>query len=342
MENKQYGVGILGCGMIAHYHAKALQEIPQAFLLGAYDARPESGTSFCESYRINQYPSSQALLADPQVDAVCVCLPSGLHYSAAMACIGAGKHVIIEKPMTFTAGQAEEVIRKAEEFGVRITVISQLRYTPAVAALKEAVTQGWFGKLAAADIYMKYYRDPAYYRESPWKGTQKLDGGGALMNQGIHGVDLLQYLAGPVISVQARTATLCHNIEVEDTVAAVLEFESGTLGVLQATTSVYPGFSRRLELCGTEGTAILTEDAITYSAFRDSSHSLPCSRPRYQTGSRPDGMDYSLHKRQIADFLAAVAKGENPFIDGNEGKKAVAIIEAVYRSARSGERIFIN
>lgn len=342
MENKIWKVGILGCGLIAHYHAKSVMELPNTSLAGAYDRSMERKTDFCDSYGIAAFESIEALIDSPLVDAVCICLPSGLHYETAMACIRAGKHVIVEKPMTFTTRQADDIIASAESRGVQVTVISQMRYTDAIARLKGAVDAGWFGKLAAADIYMKYYREPAYYSTSDWKGTLAMDGGGALMNQGIHGVDLLQYVMGPVVSVQALTATRCHDIEAEDTVSAILEFESGALGVIQATTSVYPGFSRRLEICGSEGTAILQEDTITYSAFRQAERSLPCGKSAHNTGSRPDGMDHALHKKQIGDFFDALAAGRKPFMDARDGKKAVQIIEAVYAAAGTGNKIILK
>ena len=337
-----FSIGILGCGMIANYHAKAIREIPGARLAGAFDKHLDRGRSFCETYGICQFDSMEAMLSSDEVDVVCICLPSGLHYGTMQECIRYGKHVIVEKPMTFTTGQADEIIAMADAAGVQVTVISQLRYSQAVSTLKDALQQGYFGKPVTFDIYMKYYRDPEYYSSSSWKGTLEMDGGGALMNQGVHGVDLLQYIAGPVVSVQALTATRCHSIEAEDTVAAVLEFENGALGVLQATTSVYPGFSRRLEICGTEGTAILLEDAIAYCAFRDSSKALPCPKPRVETGSRPDGMDHSLHKMQIADFLLSLRENRRPFLDAWEGRKAVQIIEAVYRAAATGEKVIIG
>ena len=342
MGNRIWNVGILGCGLIAHYHAKSVLELSNASLTGAYDRSEERKTSFCDTYGVTAFESMESLMDSASVDAVCICLPSGLHYDAAMACIRAGKHVIVEKPMTFTTRQADDIIEAAEHMGVRVTVISQMRYTDAVARLKQAVDAGWFGKLATADVYMKYYREPSYYSTSNWKGTLAMDGGGALMNQGIHGVDLLQYVMGPVVSVQALTATRCHDIEAEDTVSAILEFESGALGVIQATTSVYPGFSRRLEICGSEGTAILQEDSIIYSAFRQTDRSLPCGESTHNTGSRPDGMDHSLHRKQIGDFFNALDSGSKPFMDARDGKKAVQIIEAVYAAASTGKKIILK
>lgn len=342
MMEKKLSVGILGCGMIANYHAKAILEIPALTLFGAFDAYRPGGEKFAANYGIHLFSSAEELIASPDVDIVSICLPSGLHAPMALACIRAGKHVILEKPMAFTAAEADEIIAEADRAGVKVTVISQLRYTPAVAALKKAVDEGHFGKVMAADVYMKYYRSEEYYASSNWRGTLKMDGGGALMNQGIHGVDLLQFVAGPVVSVQAIADTKLHKIEVEDIVNALVEFESGAFGVIQATTCVYPGFQRRLEISGSEGSAVLTEDTITFSDFKNPAHNLPCGVSHKATGSRPDGMDHSLHKAQIADFAAAIAENRRPFVDVTDGKKAVAIIDAVYRSAKTGEKIYID
>ncbi|MBQ8174611.1 MAG: Gfo/Idh/MocA family oxidoreductase [Clostridia bacterium] len=339
---KTLSVGILGCGMVANYHAKAISEIPSLSLVGAFDAYKPGGEKFCESYGIRLYSSDEELMRDAGIDIVSICLPSGLHYPMALACIRAGKHVILEKPMAFTAAEADEIIAEADKMGVKVTVISQLRYTPAVTALKKAVEEGHFGRVVSADIYMKYYRSEDYYTSSNWKGTLKMDGGGALMNQGIHGVDLLQYVAGPVVSVQAIADTKYHKIETEDIVSALLEFKSGAFGVIQATTCIYPGFQRRLEISGTEGSVVLTEDTIAFSDFKNPAYNLDCGVSKKATGSRPDGMDHSLHKTQIADFAEAIAENRRPFIDASEGKRAVAIIDAVYRSAKTGEKVYIN
>lgn len=340
--DKELSVGILGCGMIAAYHAKAILEIPGLTLKGAFDVNEKSKDELCKTYDIKAYESKEELITSNEVDIICICLPSGFHYSVAIECIENKKHVIVEKPMTFTSTEADDIINKAKENGVYVTVISQLRYSKAVKDLKNAVDNGYLGKITSADIYMKYYRSPEYYASSNWKGTLKMDGGGALMNQGVHGVDLLQYIAGPVKSVQALSKTLCHNIEVEDTVSAVLEFESGALGVIQATTSVYPGFGRRLEISGTEGTVKLVEDTIEYCEFKDKSKNLECSKSEKETGSKPDGMNHTLHKKQIADFAKAVRNKKEPFVNAVEGKKAIEIIEAVYKAAETGEKVYLK
>ena len=340
--DKELKVGILGCGMIAAYHAKAILEIPGLKIVGAFDVNEKSKNEFCGKYGIKAYESKEQMLSSENIDIVCICLPSGFHYPMTLECINNKKHVIVEKPMTFTSEEADEIIKRSKENDVYVTVISQMRYSKAVKDLKNAVDNGHLGKITTADIYMKYYRSPEYYALSNWKGTLKMDGGGALMNQGVHGVDLLQYIMGSVKSVQALSRTLYHNIEAEDTVAAILEFESGALGVIQATTSVYPGFSRRLEISGTDGTIRLVEDTIEYCNFRDESKNLECSKSEKETGQRPDGMNHYLHKKQIADFEESVRNKKEPFLNAVEGKKAIEIIEAIYKAASTGDKIYLK
>ena len=336
---KKWSVGILGCGMIAQYHAKAILEIPELCLAGAFDVNEESRRKFCEMYGTREFATAEELMDCPEIDIVCICLPSGFHFSYAKECLQRRKHVVVEKPMTFTVAQAEELVALADNMQVQVAVISQLRYTDGVTQLKGAIADGCFGRIVAANLLMKYYREPEYYRASNWKGTVKMDGGGALMNQGIHGIDLLQYLMGPVVSVQAYAKTLFHAIEVEDTLSAVVEFENGALGTIQATTSIYPGFPRRLEICGTDGTAVLREDSIEFCHFREEEKNLVCRPSHFDTGSRPDGMDHRLHKLQWMDFVQALATGRRPFVDVREGRKTVEIVEAIYRAAKTGEKV---
>lgn len=339
--DKCFSVGILGCGMISNYHAKAIAEIPGIELLAAYDKNEKAREDFSKKYNIKAFESLEKFISSDDIDIVCICLPSGFHYSMALECIKNKKHVILEKPMCFTKKEADEIIKTTEEYGVYLTVISQLRYSDAVSELKNAIEDGLFGKITSADIYMKYYRTPEYYSTSDWKGTFLMDGGGALMNQGVHGVDLIQYIMGPVVSVQAISKTLYHDIEAEDTLVAILEFENGSIGTIEATTSVFPGFGRRLEICGTEGSAILLEDSIEYCKFKDESRNLECSASLKTTGNRPDGMDHILHKKQISDFVDAIKNKTEPFINAKEGKKAIEIIEAIYKAARTGEKIYL-
>ena len=341
---KEISFVIIGCGMIASYHADAIRGIDGARLVGAYDANRQARETFCEKYQIKVYENREELLEAQEIDAVCICLPSGLHYEVALMCAAYKKHVVVEKPMALSVKQCDEIISAAEENDVLVTVISQLRYTESVNALKNAVENHQLGRVTLADISMKYYRDKEYYSQSSWRGTLKMDGGGALMNQGIHGIDLLQYVMGKVISVQAASRTLLHHIETEDTLVALLEYEDGSIGTVQATTSVYPGFQRKLSISGTEGTIVLSEDAIEVWELQNhvARSPTPEMETQLKTGSRPDGMDCSLHQRQLEDFVYCIQHKKQPFIDAKEGRKAVAIICAIYEAAKTGKKIYLE
>ena len=334
---------ILGCGMIASYHADAINDIENAILVGAFDLNKESLEKFCNKYSVKAFSSLNEMLESENVDTVCICLPSGLHCENAVLCAEHKKHIVIEKPIALDNEQCDRIIKSADENGVMATVISQLRYSGSVNAVKEAVDDGKFGKIVLCDISMKYYRSAEYYSSSNWKGTFKMDGGGALMNQGIHGIDLLQHIMGPVVSVQAYAKTLLHNIEAEDTLVAALEYKNGAVGTVQATTSVYPGFQRKISVCGTEGSVVLSENIIEKSEFKNKNpfENIDFGTMDMKTGSRPDAMRYELHRDQIADFIKCVNNNTVPALSAREGKKAVEIICAIYESARTGKKIFI-
>ena len=333
--------GILGCGLISQIHAAAINEISNAEVYGAFDSNQDIKNDFCGKHKIRAFDSAEELLLCKDIDAVCICLPSGLHYSYALKCITCKKHVIIEKPMALTPTQAQNIIDTAEKQGVYVSVISQLRYSNAVREVKRIIDSGKLGTITLGNAIMKYWRDEEYYRESKWHGTWEMDGGGALMNQGIHGVDLLQYLLGGVVSVYADAKTLVHNIETEDTLTAVLEYENGAIGTIQATTSVYPGYSRRIEIHGSKGSMVLCEDKIDVSDVEGEEHICCTEKSVYAAASRPDGINSVLHAEQLADFIKSVSNGEKPWIDAVEGKKSIDIICAIYRSAQIGEKVYL-
>lgn len=333
--------GIFGCGLISAFHAGAIAQIEGAEVYGAFDLNQGMCKAFCEKHGAKAFENKEEFVCSDEIDAVCICLPSGLHYDAAMECIRHKKHVVIEKPIALTSEQAADIISAAEENGVFVSVISQLRYTEAVKKVKRIVESGKLGQITIGNAIMKYWRSPEYYANSTWRGTWKMDGGGALMNQGIHGVDLLQYMMGPVVSVSAYAKTLVHTIETEDTLTAVLEYENGAIGTIQATTSVAPGYGRRIEICGSKGSIVLCEDTIEVCDVEGEDKPDLNQQPEKASASRPDGIDSTLHGLQITDFIQSVRAGQKPWIDAAEGKKAVDIICAIYESARTGKRIYL-
>ena len=334
-DGKPIGFGIVGCGVIADFHANALADLPgDAVLVGAADVRQPAAAAFAERNHVRAFASVEELLACPDVDVVNICTPSGFHADTAIAAANAGKHIIVEKPMAITTEQLDRMEQACTQNGVLLSSIAQSRFAQGVRMAKEAVDSGKLGKLVCADIYMKFLRTQEYYNSGGWRGTKAIDGGGALMNQGIHGVDLLLYLAGDVKSVYALSKTLTRSIEVEDTLSAVLEFRSGALGVIQATTSVSPGYPRRLELNGDAGSIALEETSIVrWDLPGNEMQDVVSPSAVSSSASVPTAISTYGHTQQFADVIRALRTGEKPLIDLHEGRRAVDLILAVYRSA---------
>lgn len=342
--SKEIGFGIIGCGTISNWHAGAISEIQGARLVGVTDVSKDSREAFAEKWKVKAYESLDELLKDKEIEVVCICTPSGLHAPIAIQAANAGKHVITEKPMAINLKEADEMIATCEKNNVKMAVISQLRFTDAVIKLRDAVKKGMLGKLVSGDIYMKFYRSQEYYDKGGWRGTWKMDGGGALMNQGIHGIDLLQYVMGDVKSVFGHAKTLARDIEVEDTASAVLEFENGALGVIQGTTSIYPGTPRRLEINGDKGTIALEEDSIIVWDIlgQEKDPDIVLERTKSGTASNPTAFGIEGHIKQIGDMVEAIKHNKKPLVDQYEGRKPVQIITAIYESSRTGKIVYLK
>ncbi|HOJ11367.1 MAG TPA: Gfo/Idh/MocA family oxidoreductase [Clostridiales bacterium] len=333
--------GIIGCGLISNWHADAILQIEGTQLVGATDVNEKARAAFALKYNILAFNSVEELLASDDVDIVCICTPSGLHAPLAVKAANAGKHVIVEKPMAITLKQADNIIEACEKNNIKTTVISQSRFTNSICKLKNAVDKGLLGRLVSGDAYMKFYRSREYYDSGGWRGTWEMDGGGALMNQGIHSVDLIQYIMGPVKTIFAYTRTLARKIEVEDTAAAVLEYENGALGVIQATTSIYPGLPRRIEVSGDKGTIIVDGHSITNWTIEGNEvpDGIEIGKANRTSASDPAAFGIEGHIMQISDMVDAIKNNRNPLVDQYEGKKPVEIILAIYESSRTGKTI---
>ncbi len=335
------GFAIIGCGMISRYHAAAVRAVERARLAGVYAEDYASAGRMAAETGTRCYSSFREIWEDEQVSAVSICVPSGLHARIALEALEHGKHVLIEKPMALTLDDCDRLIEAGEKYNRKVCVVSQLRFSPDVARAKRLVGEGALGRLVSVGLYMKYYRSQEYYDASPWRGTWDMDGGGALMNQGIHGVDLVQYIAGPVSSVYACSATLSRRIETEDTLSAVLQFENGALGVIEAATSVYPGYPRRIELCGDKGTLTLEEDRIVRLEMEDGG-SAPAKQPKTEeqkagaSHRNAAELDTQGHICQVADLVSSILDGTPLLVDGREGRKAVELVLGAYRSASLG------
>jgi predicted dehydrogenase len=345
----EHGFGIVGCGMIAEYHTRAINEIPGARVVAAYSRSEANGAKIAKLAEggCRVLDDLDAMLALPNIDVVCVCTPSGAHLEPAVKAARAGKHVVVEKPLEITLPRCDAIIGACDESGVRLCTIFPSRFTAANIALKTAIDTGRFGRLTLGDTYVKWWRTQEYYDSGGWRGTWELDGGGALMNQAIHNVDLLQWLMGDIETVQALTATLAHQrIEVEDTAVAALRFKNGALGVIEAATSAFPGLLKRTEVHGDRGSARVEQDDVTLWEFQvkipsDAEiHATMAGAGGFKAGaSDPRGITHAGHRDQLADFLQAIDEGRAPLVDGREGRKSVEIIRAIYQSARTGTAV---
>ncbi len=341
------GFGIVGCGMIAKFHARAIQEISGAKLVACYNQNFEKAKIFAEEFGAIACSSLQQLLEHADVDVVNICTPSGAHLQPGLAAARAGKHLLIEKPLEVTTRRCDQLIEACQAARVQLATIFPSRFHDSSLAMKKAIDAGRFGTLALADAYVKWYRTQQYYDSGAWRGTWKLDGGGALMNQAIHSVDLLLWLAGPVVEVSAMTATRAHErIEVEDVAVATLRFANGALGTIEASTATFPGSLKRIEIAGHQGQAILEEENIVKWEFAKSKpmderiRKLLASRTQTGGGAAdPAAIGHHGHRELFKDFLKALRNKTEPVSGRGEGRKAVALIEAIYQSAKSGRRI---
>jgi UDP-N-acetyl-2-amino-2-deoxyglucuronate dehydrogenase len=278
---------------------------------------------------------------------VTIATASGAHLEPAVAAARAGKHVIVEKPLEITLKRCDQIVDACDKAGVRLATIFPSRFHDSSQELKRAVEAGRFGRLTLGDAYVKWYRTQAYYDSGAWRGTWQLDGGGALMNQAIHSVDLLQWLMGNVAEVRACTATLAHErIAVEDTAVASLRFANGALGVIEATTAAWPGYLKRIELHGSHGSAMIEEEDIVKWDFakkdrRDAAIERQMARSKSTGGGAADpaAIGHQAHAKQFRDFVESIQTGRAPLIDGREGRRAVEIILAIYKSAETGKSV---
>ncbi len=334
----QIRAGLIGAGNISETHARALRAIPGAEVVAVYGANAQRVDRLCREHGGAAYHDFQAFLAHRPMEMVVIGSPSGVHAEQGIAAARQGLHVLTEKPIDISVERADALISACEQAGVKLGVIFQDRFKPDLRRLKQLIAEGLIGQPLLVDARVKWYRPPEYYSQSRWRGTRALDGGGALINQGVHTVDLLLWLLGDVVKVQARTAAMLHQIETEDTALALLEFSSGALGHLQATTAAYPGYPRRVEITGSEGTIILEQDRIVAINLRTPYQGPISSEVADQnpSTSSPLVSDIRGHQSAIEDFILAIEKGTAPMCDGREGRKSLALVEAIYKA--SGQR----
>jgi UDP-N-acetyl-2-amino-2-deoxyglucuronate dehydrogenase len=341
MTKRPLQFALVGCGVISSAHARSIQELPDAELAAVCDIVEERAARLAADYPADVYTDSNAMLRRDDIDVVIVLTPSGLHADVGVMAAKAGKHVLVEKPMDISLEKADALIRACEEAGVKLGVISQHRWDPGLAALKQAVESGKLGQLNFGGSHTKWFRSQEYYDSGDWRGTWAMDGGGALINQSIHYVDLLQYIMGPVEEIHAYCAARAHErIEVEDIAVAAVKFKSGALGLLEGNTSAYPGFCARLDIYGTHGSVIIENDqVIAWHLCSEEPCPVAPEPVGVIAGSSSLNIWHTPHKRQIEDFILAVREDRDPLVNGHEGRKPLEIVLAVYESARTGKTI---
>jgi UDP-N-acetyl-2-amino-2-deoxyglucuronate dehydrogenase len=345
MSTSPIGFAVIGSGMISQFHADALREVSGAVLRAVYDRIPERAQAFAAKNGCRVAESLESLVTDPEIQAVSVTTPSGSHAEAAVPFLEAGKAVLCEKPLDVSRDAIDRIVEAERRGGGVLAGVFQNRLGRGARALKAAIDSGRFGRLTICSAYIKWWREQSYYSSSPWKGTWKLDGGGALMNQGIHAVDMLQWFAGQPEQVSAFYGTLAHTMEAEDTLVAALKFPCGALGVIEAATSTWPGSDLRIEIAGEKGFATLTQDRITRWEFAEPHPDDEAIRSASDAGAigggaaDPSAISTEGHRRLIQDLVDALREGRPPMIPGADARRSVALALAIYESARQGKAV---
>jgi predicted dehydrogenase len=343
------GFAIVGCGMIARFHARALADVPNTRIVALVSRSAASAQKMKDELNLacDVAGDLDVVLNRKDVDVVIITTPSGAHMEPAVAAANAKKHVLVEKPLEITLERCDRIIDACVKNGVQLCTIFPSRFGDANIELKRAVSAGRFGRLTLGETTCKWWREQSYYDLGGWKGTQALDGGGALMNQAIHNVDLLLWMMGDVTHIMGFTTMLAHErIEVEDTAVACLRFKSGALGVIQATTSVWPGLPKTIGVHGDQGSVVIEQDDLLRWDFKTPRADDDAIRQRFAQkvgasggSSNPAAISYVGHARQLADFAEAIVKGRAPLVDGREGRKAVQVILGIYAATQTGRQV---
>jgi UDP-N-acetyl-2-amino-2-deoxyglucuronate dehydrogenase len=340
-------IGILGAGSISDTHARAALAIPGVEIAAVYGRNVEKAQRLAERHGGVAFDSLEGFLDHRPMDLVAIGSPSALHAEQGIAAAERGLHVLVEKPLDVTTARADALIAAADRAGVKLGVFFQDRLKPDVVKMKAMVDAGVLGRPVLASGRVKWYRPPDYYGGSRWRGTFALDGGGALINQAIHTIDVLLHLWGPIASVDARSGTQLHKIEVEDTLVATLLFANGALGVFEASTAVFPGYARRVELTGSNGTVTLEHDELVGVDLKEPDARFPPPVPDARdaapaNAASPTVSDATPHRRILEDFVRAIQTGGRPVCDGPEGRRSVVVVEAIYASARAKGPVTIS
>jgi UDP-N-acetyl-2-amino-2-deoxyglucuronate dehydrogenase len=346
--------GIIGCGVIGPFHAQAITSLPDAELVAVADNEPGKAQKLAEKYHAKPYLDFQDMFASEKLDVINICTPSGRHGEHACAAMRAGYHTIVEKPMEITRQRLDEMLRVQQETGRKLAVISQHRFDEGTMKVHGLLQEGAFGRLVLGNAAIPWWRSQKYYDSGAWRGTWELDGGGVLMNQSIHSIDLLQWLMGQVKSIYAYTDTLVHRMETEDVAAAVLRFTNGAVGTISATTGAYPGAVTRIEIFGDKGSAIIENDRLGYlhlarddaeevGAYGGGSAAKKGAAESVAAGAADPttALGYT-HALQIADMIRAIKEDGTPLLNGQAARHPVEIILGIYESARTHKEVILS
>jgi len=337
--NKKIGFGIIGFGSIAGHHLRAINDLEHAHVVAVSTRNTSKLVGNKDLDGVKIYSDYDQLINDPEVDAVSICTPSGNHLEPAVKAAGAGKHVIVEKPLEIDIERSKEIIAACEKHQVKLACVFQNRYAEDYMTLKKNVDQGSLGKLVLGNAYIKWFRGQEYYDTSDWKGVLSGDGGAALINQSIHTIDLLLEVMGPVKSVRGKITTLTHDIEGEDLGVAILEFESGALGTIEGSTSIRAGFPEKLEIHGEEGSVILEKGELVHDL---NGKVLKVANESESGASDPMAIDYKLHSAQFKEFVDNINNNTEPRVNGKEAIKSVEVINAIYKSSRENAVVYLS
>jgi len=351
--SQTHRIAIIGIGAIADIHARAIAQIEGAALVAGSCRTESKGRAFADQFNCQWYDDTARMLDEQEPDVVTIASPSGTHCDLALLAIERGVHVLCEKPLEITTERCDRIIQAAERAGVALGGIFPQRFNPVMQAVHGAAVAGRFGNVATANAYVPWWRDDAYYGSERWQGTLTLDGGGALINQSIHAIDATQWIAsaagcGDVVEVFGFTSQRGHDpaiIEVEDTAVAAMRYQNGALGAILGCTSMYPGTFQRIHVAGRDGTAEVHEETLVMFTFRDDDPGDVEALKRCKGGSSgggasdPMAIGHENHTGNITEFLNAIDEGRTPLVDGREARKSLAIVEAIYRSAKEGRPV---
>lgn len=348
---KEFGFAIVGTGLISMTHYEQISAIKGAKVVAVYSRKEDKAKSLAEKAGADWYTDYHEMLKRKDIDIVSIITPSGTHANMAIKAARAGKHVIVEKPMDITIEKAQQMIDVCREHNVKLSVISQHRFDSSTVKIKADIDSGQFGKMVLGQAAVNWYRPQSYYDSSKWRGTWEMNGGGVLINQAIHTIDLFQHFMGDVESVYAHTAILAHErIEVEDVAVATVKFKNGSLGTIVGTTAAYPGLSSRLEIIGIKGTAVIENDELTKYYLQTGKDEAVNLAEMDEHGTAeldhasvdPSALDGTSHRLQFIDMMKAIQEDREPHVNGEEGIKPLKIILAIYQSSRTGMPVQIE